>query len=265
MHFHRWKRREFITLLGGTAAWSLAAHAQQPDNIRRIVILSNLAENDPEGQLRVAELRKGLNRAGWTEGLNARIDVRWAAVNSSQLQGLVKEIIAFHPDVIVTSGSPIVAALQRTTKTIPIVFVNMVDPLGQGFVASLARPGGNATGFTNFEFSMAAKWIELLKEIAPQVKDVVVIYNPTTAPYYPLFLRSIEAAASSLGITWRARPVHNISEIEELIVLGREPDVGVVVPSDSFTSVNRDRLIALFEPVESLRSIPSDILRQTAD
>jgi putative ABC transport system substrate-binding protein len=240
------KRRAFITLLGGAASWPLAARAQQAERMRRVGIFMNLAESDPEGQQRVTELRKGLERTGWIEGRNIQIDVRWAAGDSDRLDALAQELVDLQPHAIVGAGTPVVAALRRATTTITIVFAQIVDPLGQRVVASLAKPEGNVTGFANFEFSMAAKWVELLQEIAPRVTRVAVIYNPDTSPYFAPFLRAIEAAARPLGMTSNASPVQTVAEIERAIVaLGSDSSTGLVVPPDSFTSANRARLIAL--------------------
>jgi putative ABC transport system substrate-binding protein len=233
-------------MLGGAVAWPLAARAQQPERVRRIGMFMNLAESDPEGQQRVAELRNGLDKLGWSDGRNARIEVRWAAGDSGRLDALAKELVDLQPDVIACAGTPVVAALRRVTKTIPIVFANVTDAVGQGFATSLAKPGGNITGFTNFEFSMAAKWVELLKEIAPRVNRVSVIYNPTTSPYSALYLRAIEAAAGRLGVVSNAAPVQTVAEMENTIAaLASDLGSGLVAPGDSFTSANRTRLIAL--------------------
>ena len=177
------KRREFMTLLGGAAVvWPLAARAQQPERVRRIGVLIGYAENDPETQARLAAFRQGIEQLGWTEGRNVRIDYRFAPAGPDQAQLFAKELVALRPDVLVGNSSPASAALLRETRTISIVFVGVSDPVGSGLVASIARPGGNTTGFTNFEPSLTGKWLELLKEIAPGIVRVAVIFNPKTAP-----------------------------------------------------------------------------------
>jgi putative tryptophan/tyrosine transport system substrate-binding protein len=171
------RRREFIAGLGGAVAWPLSARAQQPDGMRRIAFLHALAENDPEAQERVAVLREGLARLGWTER-NVRIEQRFAEADSAQTQAYAGELVGSAPDVIVASSTPALAALKQVTSTIPIVFFVVSDPAGQGFVASLARPGGNITGFSFVDFLMLGKWLEVLKEIAPSVKRITLVFNP---------------------------------------------------------------------------------------
>ena len=174
------KRREFITLLGGAAAaWSLAAHAQQPDRMRRIGVLMNLAADDAEGQARIAAFVQALQRLGWSDGRNLRIDHRWAAGDTDRFHRYAEELLALAPDVILAAATPSVQALQQATRTVPIVFAIVADPVGAGFVDSLARPGGNATGFTPFEYGISGKWLELLKEIAPRVTRVAVLRDLT--------------------------------------------------------------------------------------
>jgi putative ABC transport system substrate-binding protein len=236
------RRREFISLLGGaTAAWPLAARAQQPDRIRRIGVLAGLAEDDPEMTARLAGFRQGLEKRGWSEGRNVRIDYRYAPESSAdRAQVLAKELIALQPDAIFAQATSVVAALQRETRTIPIVFAVVSDPVGSGFVASLARPGGNITGFINIEAAMGGKWLELLKEIAPRLRRVAIMFNPDTAPgggaYY---LGPFETAARSLAVEPTTVRVHNDAEIETaMAALGRE-QAGVVVASDSFMSIHR--------------------------
>jgi putative tryptophan/tyrosine transport system substrate-binding protein len=175
------KRRDFITLLGGAVAWPLAAYAQQGERMRRIGMLHTPAADDPEGQARNTALLHGLTQFGWTDGRNVRIETRWAAGDVDRIRKYVAELVALAPDVIVATGSATVGPLLQATRTVPIVFVNVPDPVGAGFVDSLARPGGNATGFINFEYSISAKWLELLKEIAPGVRRVAVIRDPALA------------------------------------------------------------------------------------
>src|SRR5262245_21272287 len=176
-------RRDFITLLGGAAAWPLAARAQ-PDRIRRIGLLMAFAESYPEGQAASAALREGLQKSGWTEGRNVRIDTRWAAGDTEAMQRLAKELVALQPDLILSASTPTTAAVLQQTRTIPIIFVNVADPIGSGFVASLSRPGGNITGFITMEPTIAGKWLELLKEIAPRVARVALLFNPAAATYF---------------------------------------------------------------------------------
>src|SRR5712692_5926737 len=183
MQFDQSKRREFITLLGGTAAaWPLAARAQQPAQVRRVGMLIGYAENDPETQARLLAFRKELEHLGWTEGRNVRIDYRFAPARPDQAQSFAKELVALRPDVLVGNSTPSTAALLRETRTVPIVFVGVSDPLGSGFVTSIARPGGNATGFTNFQPSLTGKWLGMLKEFVPAIVRVAVVFNPRTAP-----------------------------------------------------------------------------------
>jgi putative tryptophan/tyrosine transport system substrate-binding protein len=178
------RRREFITLLGGvTAGWPFAARAQQAAGVRRIGVLMSDAETDPEAQSNAAAARQGLQELGWTDGRNVRIDYRWAGGDKDRMRALAKELVELQPDVILARSTPATAALKAETRTIPIVFTTVSDPIGSGFVTSFARPGGNVTGFTNFEASMGGKWLGLLKEIAPRVTRTGMMFNPETAPY----------------------------------------------------------------------------------
>jgi ABC-type uncharacterized transport system substrate-binding protein len=240
-------RREFITLLGGTvAAWPLAARAQQPNRVRRIGVLSGLAENDPEGHARVATFREGLQKLGWTEGRNVHIDIRWGTPETEAMQRLAKELVALQPDLIVTQNTPGTAAMLQQTRTIPIIFVQVIDPVGAGFVTSLPRPGGNVTGFISVEPTMAGKWIELLKEIAPRVTRVALLFNPTTAPFAELFLNTFKAAAASFAVEAIVAPVRDTSGLEAVVVAqAREPNGGLVVIPDIFTAAHREEVISL--------------------
>src|SRR5260221_9601543 len=175
------RRGEFITLLGGAAAWPLAARAQQPDRMRRIGVLMGYAESDREGQANVAAFQGGLQKLGWTEGRNIRIDARWAAADADLMQRFAKELVALQPDLIVTQNTPTTALMLQQTRTIPIIFANVSDPVGSGFVAGLPRPGGNVTGFIDMEGSIAGKWLEPPKEVAPCVTRVAFLFNPGTA------------------------------------------------------------------------------------
>jgi putative ABC transport system substrate-binding protein len=242
------KRREFISLLGGAAvAWPLAARAQQADRIRRIGVLMGNREDDPEGQLLAAALVQGLSNLSWVHGRNARIDFRWAGGSVDPLRTLAKELIESQPDVILANSTPVLAALHQETRTVPIVFVIVSDPVGDGFVASLSRPGGNITGLINVESSMAGKWLQLLKDIAPTVTQAAIMFNPDTAAGGgSYFLRPFEDAAALL----RARPikaaVRSDAEIEAAMnALEAEPNSGLVVMTDSFTSRHRGTIISL--------------------
>ena len=187
-------RRELIALLGGaTAAWPLAARAQQPVGMRRIGVLMAYAESDPEGQAFVTVFQEGLQKLGWTEGRNIQIDYRWASGDVESMQRLAKELVALQPDVILSHSTTTTANMLRQTRAIPIIFANVTDPIGSGFVTSLPRPGGNATGFINMEASMSGKWLELLKEISPRVGRVAFLFNPATAPYFEYYSKSLQS------------------------------------------------------------------------
>ena len=238
------RRRDFITLLGGTAAaWPLAARAQQPDRMRRIGVLMAFAEDDPETKARLAKFRQELERRGWAEGRNVRIDYRYAPA-FARAQVPAKELVALQPDAIFAHTTPITAALQRESRTIPIVFVNVSDPIGAGFVASLARPGGNLTGVLHYEASITGKWLAMLKEIAPRLARAAILANPIGGYHY--FLRAAEAIAPSLAIELVPSPVENAADIERAIVaFARVPNGGVVLPPSATTIVHRDLVIAL--------------------
>src|SRR5262249_20558430 len=207
------RRREFILGLGGAAAWPLRARAQQPDRIRRIGVLMGFAESDAEGQAYVAAFREGCQKLGWTEGRNIRLDSRWGALDAESLQKLAKELVALEPDLVLAQSTPTAAALLQQTRTIPIVFALVADPVGSGFVASFARPGGNVTGFTNFEPTMAGKWLELLKEVAPRVTRVAFLFHPATASFAEYYLNSMKAPAASLAVEVIAAPIQDRSEL----------------------------------------------------
>ena len=241
------RRREFITLFGGAAAaWPLTAYAQKPDGIR-LGILMPFATTDPSSKLDVAALVNQLQELGWTEGRILRINYRLAAGNAEQIQASAKELVAQQPDVIFCRSTPVTAALLTQTRTIPIVFAMVSDPVGERFVESLARPGGNATGFTNVESSMAGKWLELLKEIAPNIKRIAFIFDPKVAAgggsYYPDLIKS---AAPSFALPVMAIPVHDAVEIESAIgKFVREPNGGLLVLPDLTTRAHRRLIIAL--------------------
>ena len=243
------KRREFITLLGGATAatWPLSVRGQQADQLRRIGVLSNIGESDLEAQSMVAALHKGLSELGWVDGRNLQIDHRWSAGNAERIATFAKELVALKPSVIVAHTTPSVIALRKVTQTIPIVFVQVSDPVGSGFITNMAHPGGNITGFTNFESSMVGKWVEMLKEIAPDISRVAFLFNPQTAPYVTRFCQGpLEASARSLGLQPRASPVHDVREMENAIVtLRRDPGGGLILMPDGFNIVHRNRIIAL--------------------
>jgi putative tryptophan/tyrosine transport system substrate-binding protein len=226
------RRREFITVVGGAAvSWPLAARAQQPDRMRRLAVLMAFDENDPEAKVYLSGLTQGLAELGWTDGRNLRMDVRWAAGKVDRMQMFAKELLDLQPDVILAHGTPATAAFQRETRTIPIVFAVVSDPVGSGFVASLQRPGGNLTGFIHMEASLGGKWLELLTEIAPSIKRATIMFNPETASYAgSYYLPSFETAARSFKVAPIVAPVHSEVEIETVITsLGSEPGGGLIV------------------------------------
>jgi putative tryptophan/tyrosine transport system substrate-binding protein len=239
------RRREFITFLGAAAAtWPLAARAQQ-NGSPRVAALMAFKEDDPEEQLRVNALREGLQAFGWRERTNIQIDWRFAAGDLSLMQRYTSELVNLKPTVILAENTPVTAAVLRKTHEIPIVFVSVGDPVGSGFVASLARPGGNATGFTNYDSSLSGKWVALLKEVSPQTHKVALLFNPSTAPTAgEYFLPSFQDAARSLGMEPIPSPVHNPEEIESaLTAIAKESGGGLVVMPDTFLTVNRNQII----------------------
>ena len=238
-------RREFITLLGGAAAaWPLAARAQQPYRVRRIGVLSGLVESDPETPLRVVAFRQALGKLGWSEGRDLVIDFRWGAGDPSLMRVHAKELIGATPDVIVAESTPAAAALRQETSAVSIVFLQVGNPVGSGFVASLAHPGGNLTGLTNFEPTMGGKWLELLKEIAPPVTRAIAIFNPDT--HSGQYWQTMEAAAPSLAVEFKRAPVRDVTGIESAVAdLAREPNGGVVVMPDAFTLTHLELIVAL--------------------
>jgi putative tryptophan/tyrosine transport system substrate-binding protein len=236
-------RREFIAGLGGAAAaWPLAARAQQPERMRRIGVLMPLDENDPP--LNLSAFTQTLAELGWTDGRNVRMDIRWTGDDTNRLRALAQELVVLQPDVILTAGTPATIALQRETRTIPIVFVNGNDPIASGIVPRLDRPGGNITGFVFLEASMGGKWLEQLSEIAPGLKRAAIMSNPDTINA-SLYLPSLEAAARSFKVMPITAPVHSDVEIETAInALGREPGAGLVVIPDVFTLAHRATIIS---------------------
>jgi putative tryptophan/tyrosine transport system substrate-binding protein len=240
------RRRDFITTVGGMTVWSRAARAQQADRVRLIGVLMGYAENDPAAQSDVAAFRGALASLGWMEGSNLRIELRWGAGDVDKTKTVAKELVDLRPDAILGHTTPVVGALARETRKIPIVFANVADPIGSGFAASLAHPGGNISGFANFEPEMGGKWLELLKEIAPRTLHVALIFNPETAPPLQFYLSSIQAAASSFGIQASAAPVHAKDEIEDVIAAqARNPGGGLIVMPDPSNTINRELIVAL--------------------
>jgi len=239
------KRREFITLLGGAVAWPLAARAQQSERVRRVGVLMNLTADDDDASPRVTALAQGLQQLGWTAGRNVRIDYRWGAVDADRSRRYATELLALAPDVILASSSPAVAALQQATPTVPIVFVNIIDPVGAGFVDSLAQPGGNATGFISYEYGLSAKLLELLREIAPELKRVAVLRDPAIATGIGQ-LAVIQAAAPSFGVEVRPVGVRDADEIERAVTaFARSSNGGLIVTGSPLTALHRKLIIAL--------------------
>jgi putative tryptophan/tyrosine transport system substrate-binding protein len=241
------KRREFIALAGAAAvARPAAVIAQQSERVRRIGVLAFEAENNPEWHLRLVAFFEQLQNLGWTDGRNLRIDSRFAAGDVDQLPGYAAELVALSPDVIVAISPVEVKAVRQQTRTIPIVFVVAADPVSQGLVESLARPGGNITGFSSFELSMGGKWLEMFREIAPNIRRFGVVFNPVTAAYMASFLRSAEASAKSLGVEVASVPVHDVPEVERVIArLAGEPGNGLMFPPDVFTSARYELIASL--------------------
>jgi putative ABC transport system substrate-binding protein len=242
------RRREFIFTLGGVAAaWPLTSHAQQPNRVRRIGVLMSYAESDSDAQAWYAAFREGLQKLGWTEGHNAQIDTRWATPDDAEsMQRFAKELVALQPDLLLSSTTPTTSALLQQTRTIPIVFAIVADPIGSGFVASFARPGGNVTGFTFTEPTMAGKWLELLKQIAPRVVRVAMLFNPVSATYAEYWLNPFKAAAPSFAVEAIAAPVRNGSELESIIsAQAREPNSGLIAMPDSFTDAHRVEITSM--------------------
>jgi putative tryptophan/tyrosine transport system substrate-binding protein len=242
------RRRTFITLIGGAAAaWPLAARAEQPgERTRRIGVLLTFAESDTEGRARIAAFREELQKLGWTEGRNVRIDIHWGALDAKSRQRSAQELAALQPDLILSQDTPTTAALQRQTRAIPIIFASVGDPVGSGFVASLARPGGNVTGFTPMEGSMGGKWLELLKEIAPRVNRVAFMFNPATATYSEIYVKPFKAAAASFAVEAITAPVRDTSGLESVIAAqARTPNGGLIVMPDAFTGRHRVEITSL--------------------
>src|SRR5262245_4072508 len=241
------RRRDFITGIAGSAAsWPLAARAQQPYRIRRIGVMMAVPENDSEYQAFLGAFREELQKLGWAEGRNIRIDTRWGALDAEAMERFAKELVALRPDLIVSQSTPTTEILLQQTRTVPIIFALVIDPIGSGFVASLPRPGGNVTGSIAMEGSLAGKWLELLKEIAPRVNRVAFLFDPATAPYAEYFLNPFNAAAASFAVEAIAAPVRARSELESAAAAhARDPNGGLIVMPCSFMNAHRAETISL--------------------
>jgi putative ABC transport system substrate-binding protein len=240
------KRREFITLLGGTAAaWPLTAHAQKDNRTRRIGVLMSFGAYDPEAQSRVAAFEDGLRQLGWLTGHNLSIEYRWAD-SLDLLRTYATELEGMAPDLLLVNSTPAIAALQKRHQSVPIVFTQVTDPVGEGLVLNLAHPGGHLTGFTSFEFSIGTKWLETLKEIAPNVTRVALVFNPQTAPFADLFWQPVEAVAPSFGIVAISAGARTFADLEHMVdEFAREPNGSLMMMPDVSTLNYRDALIAL--------------------
>jgi putative tryptophan/tyrosine transport system substrate-binding protein len=230
------KRREFITLVGGAAAWPIAARAQQPNGMRRVGVLMNYAATQPLGQSVVAAFVEGLRQLGWIEGQGLRIDIRWNAGDAGLARIYAAQLIGLMPDVILASSTTNLRIVQEATSAVPVVFLQVTDPVAQGFVASLSHPGGNITGFTDSDFSIGGKWLDLLKKVAPATARIAVMFNPETSPQSKLFMQAIEAAAQSLDVQVSAMPVRTPADIEPALAnFALAPNGGLILTTDSFT------------------------------
>jgi putative tryptophan/tyrosine transport system substrate-binding protein len=241
------KRREFIVGVGIAAAWPVVASAQQSVGSRRIAVLMGFSESDAQAQTYIAAFRDGLQKLGWADGRNIRIDTRWAThADPDGMRQFAKELVALQPDLILSNTTPTTAALLQETRTVPIVFAMIADPVGSGFVASFPRPGGNVTGFVVTEGSLGGKWLEILKEIAPRTARVAMLFNPTVATYGDFWLDPFKAAAASMSVEAIAAPVRDKSELETVVAkLAREPNSGFAVIPDSFTDAYRAEITSL--------------------
>ena len=258
------QRRRFMTLLGGSAAaWPLLARAQQSERIRHIGVLMTLDEHDAEGQARLEALHQGLNQLGWAAGKNLAITYRWAAGDIARLKADAAELVALSPDLIIANSTPALAALHTATTTIPVVFVMVVDPVGLGYIASLARPGGNITGFTYMEVSLIGKWLDLLKGIAPAITRTAFLYNPDTAPFFTTFLNSFEAAPHPAVMEFARAPVRADGDLEATIAsLAREPGGSLIVGADASNILRSKSILGL---VAKYRLPTLSIYRQFAE
>ena len=258
------RRREFITLVGGAAVWPLAASAQQGGRVRTIGVLMNFLESDPAGQVGFEAFRDALKKLGWREGSDLRIELRWAESDPDRLRAFAKELVELRPDAIVAGSTAGVVALARETRTIPIVFATVADPIGSGFAGSLAHPGGNITGFAAVDSAMGGKWLELLKEIAPRTERVALLFNPVTAVPVQFFMPSIQVAASSFAVQASVAPIHAKDEIEGVIAAqARNPGGGLIVMPDAFNTTNRNLIIGLAARYSVPASYAQDIFAKS--
>jgi putative ABC transport system substrate-binding protein len=240
------KRREFITLISGAVAFPFSARGEQSGRVQRIGVLMAFEENDRESERRITALRQGLQELGWKEGFNLRVDFRWGAGDQDLAQAAAQELVAQQPDVIVAHATLSVIALRAETSTLPIVFSAVNEPVTQGFVTSLAHPGGNITGFTNLEPTVGAKWLEVLKEVAPRVRRVAVMLNPDVTPIAVPFSRSIQQAAEKFEVEVVLAPVHGPADIERFIpIWGQDPAGALIFPPDTFLTVHRKQIVEL--------------------
>jgi putative ABC transport system substrate-binding protein len=239
------RRRDFIGIFGSAAAWPVTTRAQQAERVQRITALMSMTADDPEAQPRVAAFESGLRELGWLDGRNLRIEYRWVS-DDDLLRRIAAELARMPPDLILATSTPVMAALQEQGLSVPIMFVQVTDPVGQGLVPNLARPGGHITGFTNFEFSIGTKWLEALKQIAPRVTRVALIYNPDTAPYADLFQRPVEAAAPAFAVMPITVAARSAAELERTVdAFARTPNGGLLVLPDVTNLIHRDQIIAL--------------------
>jgi putative ABC transport system substrate-binding protein len=239
------ERREFVTLLASTAAWPFAARAQRSERMRRIGVLMGLVANDPEAQSRVAAFENGLRELGWVKGRNLSIEYRWAG-DGNGLRDHAAELLAMEPDLILANTTPVTAALQKQSRGVSIVFTQVSDPVGQGFVSNLAHPGGNLTGFTSFEFSIGTKWLEALKQTAPHVTRVLLMFNPQSAPFAELFLGPVEAAAPHLSVAPIRAAVRDTTDVDRVFdALAGESNAGLMVLPDISMTNYREAIVAL--------------------
>ena len=240
------RRRKFIALMGSSIAWPLAARAQQPKRMRRVGVLMGVAERDPDARPRIAAFEQALEELGWTTNSAIRIDYRWPISDTEGMQKVAREVVGSGADVIIATGSAWLVALRRETILTPVVFVLVSDPVENGFIASLSRPGGNVTGFSNLVESTAGKWVQTLQELVPRLKRAALLFNPGTAPASPRFLQSFETASRSLGLIPIAAPVRSPADIDAAIsALSKEPDGGLVVMSDQYLTLHREGIVAL--------------------
>lgn len=241
------RRREFIRLLVGVAAAGpVIARAQSEQVLRRIGVLMARRADDPEGQKQFAALRQGLAKLGWSEGQTIQLEVRWTVGNPAQASKFAQELVGSKPDVLVANATPSLIAVRQATATIPIVFVSVADPVGQGFVPSLSHPDANITGFSAEEASMGGKWLEVLKELAPRLTRIAVIYNPNTAPYAPMFFPAMQAAAPRMAVNLSISPVYKTTDIERVITgISSEPNGGLIIVPDSFMFGQRQHIVTL--------------------